>query len=68
MIVSHNPTFKALWAHLYDKNTEPVLNRMQCIKMPTWTITNELDKWILAALHEVGLELEKQMDAYALDG
>jgi len=41
---------------------------MQCVEMPTKIISNELDKWILAAIHEVGLELEKQMDAYSLDG
>jgi isoleucyl-tRNA synthetase len=44
------------------------MGKLECIPLPTLPITNELDKWILAAIHEVGLELEKQMDVYVLDG
>ncbi|MCX6823242.1 MAG: class I tRNA ligase family protein, partial [candidate division SR1 bacterium] len=68
LIVSHGPTFQILRSHVYTTKTAPALGKMQCVEMPTQVITNELDKWILAAIHEVGLELEKQMDSYSLDG
>jgi len=68
LIVSHDPTFQLLRSHLYTTKTAPSLGKMQCVEMPTQIINNELDKWILAAIHEVGLELEKQMDSYSLDG
>ena len=68
MIVSHDPTFVVLRKHLYTTETAPMLGKMHGVEMPTHIISNELDKWILAAIHEVGLELENQMNAYALDG
>ena len=68
LIVWHDPVFQILRSHLYTSNTAPALGKMQCVEMPTHVISNELDKWILAAIHEVWLELEKQMDSYALDG
>jgi phosphohistidine phosphatase SixA len=68
LIVSHAPTFDVLRPHFYDKDSQATINKMECIKMPTTVINNELDRWILAALHEVGLELEKQMNEYSLDG
>ena len=68
LIVSHDPVFQILRSHMYDTRNITSINKMQCVEMPTHVISNELDKWILAAIHEVWLELEKQMDGYALDG
>ena len=53
---------------MYDSNNPVHLGKLGFVSLPTLSIHNELDKWIFAAVHEVGLELEKQMDAYALDG
>jgi hypothetical protein len=53
LIISHNPTFKVLRNHFYTTDQTPSLDRLSCIEMPTHVITNELDKWILAAIHEV---------------
>jgi isoleucyl-tRNA synthetase len=67
LIVSHNVVFNTLRPSLYGTETSETKN-LEFIPMPVTPISNELDKWILAAIHEVWLELEKQMDAYALDG
>lgn len=52
LIISHDPDFKILRNHLYDKDAAASLGKMKCIKMPTRIISNELDKRILAALHD----------------
>jgi len=67
LLISHNPTFSVLWSHFYDTKHPPVLEKMGCLLMPTHIIANELDKWIISALHEVGMDVEKAMDAYLLD-
>jgi isoleucyl-tRNA synthetase len=35
--------------------------------MPKIKLENELDKWILAALHDTALEIQQAMDGYQLD-
>jgi len=37
------------------------------VKLPTYSIDNELDKWILAELHNLGIQVEQEMDKYFLD-
>ena len=57
--------FNELRPTLY--NTEASLNKLEAIKLPTYSIDNELDKWILAELHNLGLQVEQEMDKYFLD-
>ena len=68
LIVWHDPVFQILRSHMYDSTNITSIGKMQCVEMPTHVISNELDKRILAAIHEVWLELETQMDGYSLDG
>ncbi len=65
LIISHDVNFKELRPTLY--NTEASLNKLEAIKLPTYSIDNELDKWILAELHNLGLQVEQEMDKYLLD-
>jgi len=43
------------------------IQRLEIVKLPSYKITNELDKWILAEVNTLGLELEVQMNKYVLD-
>jgi isoleucyl-tRNA synthetase len=58
-------TGKQLWKDAYG--TDISLEKWETIKLPTYTITNELDKWILAELHSLGIQIEQEMDRYFLD-
>ncbi len=65
LIISHDINFKELRETLY--NTKTSLNKLEAIKLPNYSINNELDKWILAELHTLGLQVEQEMNKYFLD-
>lgn len=68
LIVSHLPNFKKLWANIFDDSKDININHLEFVKLPSYKIENELDKWILAELNKVWIEMEWFMDVYALDG
>lgn len=47
--------------------TPALLSKLEAIKLPTYSINNELDKWILAELHNLGIQVEEEMNKYFLD-
>jgi len=65
LIISHDVNFNELRPTLYD--TLPTLGKLEPVKLPTYSINNELDKRILAELHNLGIQLEQEMDKYFLD-
>ena len=65
MIVSHEVNFEPLRQSLYGEKVS--LSKYEIVKLPNCQITNDLDKWILASLHELGLEVEEEMNKYYLD-
>lgn len=66
LIIAHKENFDQLRSKLYiTKTSEDIIER--AIQVPTYTISNELDKWILAELHNLGLQVEQEMDKYFLD-
>lgn len=67
LLVSHEPYIDLLWQTAYSTTEKLHLKNIESIAIPTYTINNELDKWILAALHETAQEIEKAMDGYQLD-
>ena len=67
LLVSHIPQFEDIWNGYYPGNKWTKIGRWECIKLPSYKITNELDKRILAELNNLGIELELQMDKYVLD-
>lgn len=44
------------------------LNAGQVLKLPTYQLANELDRWILAELHQCLLSVDQGLKAYNLDG
>ncbi|HBB04487.1 TPA: hypothetical protein DCZ39_06445 [Patescibacteria group bacterium] len=65
LIISHDVNFNELRSTLYD--TKASLDKLEAIKLPTYSINNELDKWILAELHSLGTQIEQEMNKYFLD-
>lgn len=65
LIVSHEVNFEPLRQSLYGEKVS--LSKYEIVKLPNCQITNDLDKWILASLHELGLEVEEEMNKYYLD-
>jgi phosphohistidine phosphatase SixA len=65
LIISHDVVFRPLRQSLYGK--ENSLSKAEIIKLPNYEISNDLDKWILASLNEVGIQVEEEMNRYYLD-
>ncbi len=65
LIISHDVNFNELRPTLY--NTKASIDKLEGIKLPTYSIDNELDKWILAELHSLGIQVEEEMNKYFLD-
>lgn len=65
LIISHENNFATLRTHLF--NTKQTLHTGEAIKLPNSPITNELDRRILAELHNLGLQFEQEMNKYILD-
>ena len=65
LIISHDINFRNLWPLLYT--TEASLHKSEIIKLPTYSIDNELDKRILSELHNLGIQVEQEMNKYFLD-
>lgn len=67
LLVSHQPQGNELWQAYYSEHEKLHLKNIEIIKLPTYPIVNELDKWILAALNESAIEVENAMNTYQLD-
>jgi len=67
LIVSHEPNFQKIRSEFYWEQSKNKLDKLEIIKLPTYKISNELDRRILAELNNLGIEVDKQMDQYFLD-
>ena len=65
LMVSHDVNFAELRVDLYWKKNN--LSKWEIIKLPSYKITNDLDRWRLATLNETGIQLQKEMEEYHLD-
>ena len=65
LIISHDVNFNELRPTLY--NTKTSIDTFETIKLPTYSIDNELDKRILAELHTLWIQVEQEMNKYFLD-
>jgi hypothetical protein len=61
-LVSHQPQTNTLWKHCYSTNVELETKNLEFLAIPSYTITNELDKWIFAAINETAKEIEQAMN------
>lgn len=66
LIIWDAPNYKKLWKSLYGvDNANP---SHHIIPLINYEITNDLDRWILAALHNTIKETENYINTYMLDG
>jgi len=66
-LISHQPQIDTLWKTAYSTSEKLHLKNLESVEIPAYTISNELDKWILAAINETAKEVEQAMDSYQLD-
>lgn len=65
LIIGNNEQYKTLRNTLYGiENANP---SYEIIPLPDYIVTNDLDRWILAALHQMIYETESQINSYMLD-
>ncbi len=67
LLISHRTHIDYLWQNIYSTSNKLNLDNLEIVWLPSYSITNETDKWILAALHETAKDVEKAMDNYQLD-
>ncbi|MDD3263062.1 MAG: class I tRNA ligase family protein [Candidatus Absconditabacteria bacterium] len=67
LLISHQPQIDTLWKTTYSTSEKLNINNLESVEIPAYTIRNELDKWILAAINETAKEIEQAMDSYQLD-
>jgi broad specificity phosphatase PhoE len=77
LIVGHAYTLRTLWEMLYDNNNEDYtyneverevgLKPLEIIKLPTYQIANELDKWILAELNQTIKNVDTFLSSCEID-
>jgi hypothetical protein len=61
-LISHQPQIDTLWKTTYSTSEKLNINNLESIGIPAYTISNGLDKWILAAINETAKEVEQAMD------
>ena len=65
IIIAENNQYKDVWNQYYGKqNANP---SHDIIPLPNYTISNDLDRRVLAALHQTISDIESHIDNYSLD-
>lgn len=65
LIIGNNQQYKTLRNTLYGVQNANASHEI--VPLPDYVITNDLDRWILAALHQMIYETESQINSYMLD-
>lgn len=56
-----------IWLKTYGLEKNITLQDSEILKLPTYQITSDLDKWILAELHKTLANVDEGLRAYAID-
>jgi isoleucyl-tRNA synthetase len=70
LIISNRGKFARLRSQLYHTEFSEAyrnLKNLEVIELPTYTLTNDLDKRILAELHKMLIEVDTHLQNYILD-
>ena len=68
LIIADETQIKTLWSQVSSKQITENILEGEVLKLPTYTICNELDRWILAELHQTLDNLDQGLRNYNLDG
>ena len=68
LIIADETQIKELWSQVSSKQITENLLEGEVLKLPNYAICNELDRWILAELHQTLDNLDQGLRNYNLDG
>ena len=68
LIIADETQIKELWSQVSSKQITENILEGEVLKLPNYTICNELDRWILAELHQTLDSLDQGLRNYNLDG
>lgn len=68
LIIADETQIKELWSQVSSKQITENLLEGEVLKLPNYAICNELDRWILAELHQTLHNLDQGLRNYNLDG
>ena len=68
LIITDENQIKTLWSQVSSKQITENILEGEVLKFPNYAICNELDRWILAELHQTLHNLDQGLRNYNLDG
>ena len=68
LIITDETQIKTLWSQVSSKQISENILEGEVLKLPNYAICNELDRWILAELHQTLHNLDQGLRNYNLDG
>ena len=68
LIIADETQIKTLWSQVSSKQISENILEGEVLKLPNYAICNELDRWILAELHQTLHNLDQGLRNYNLDG
>jgi len=68
LIIADETQIKELWSQVSSKQITGNILEGEVLKLPNYAICNELDRWILAELHQTLDNLDQGLKNYNLDG
>lgn len=68
LIITDENQIKTLWSQVSSKQITENILEGEVLKLPNYAICNELDRWILAELHQTLDNLDQGLRNYNLDG
>ena len=68
LIITDETQIRMLWSQVSSKQITEEILEWEVLKLPNYAICNELDRWILAELHQTLDNLDQGLRNYNLDG
>lgn len=68
LIIADETQIRMLWSQVSSKQITEEILEWEVLKLPNYAICNELDRWILAELHQTLDNLDQGLRNYNLDG
>lgn len=68
LIITDETQIRMLWSQVSSKQITEEILEWEVLKLPNYAICNELDRWILAELHQTLHNLDQGLKNYNLDG
>ena len=67
LLLTSDAEIAQIWLQNYGIQKDFALTEKEILKLPTYQITSELDRWILAELHKTLANVDEGLRSYAID-